>query len=214
MLHYGGQTRSVMPCARCEELTEQLDQVKQVLSDPTDFENMMVTGRELVALRREVERLKKLVVGDTIEACAQEAERNIIEYSEIDLLDTMPERLRIARRIRAMACAKTPSTTQPLIPEQAPRSNCKPMQPLELVDGVMRFKANTIVGWLLDRARSGRKTDLNDIAREDFPQDDWEQFAQLIGYSVDGYCDLSYVSEETAASVSEAAAKLLTKGTK
>lgn len=37
---------------------------------------------------------------EIIEQCAQEAERSLIEYSEIDLLDTTPERLRIARRIR------------------------------------------------------------------------------------------------------------------
>lgn len=38
----------------------------------------------------------------TIEECAREAEKNIIEYSEIDILDKTPERDRIARRIRAL----------------------------------------------------------------------------------------------------------------
>jgi hypothetical protein len=37
-----------------------------------------------------------------IEAAARESERALIEYSEIDILDTTPERLRIARRIRAL----------------------------------------------------------------------------------------------------------------
>jgi hypothetical protein len=64
----------------------------------------------------------------------------------------------------------------------------KPMQPL--VDG--RFKENKIVNYCLDN-----KTDMNDIARHDFTNEDREQFAQLIGYSLGGYSDLSYVSDES-----------------
>jgi hypothetical protein len=30
-----------------------------------------------------------------------------------------------------------------------------------------------------------------------FDREDWEQFAQLIGYSLDGFGELSYVSQET-----------------
>lgn len=57
---------------------------------------------------------------------------------------------------------------------------------------VVRFKANEIVRYLLDAG----PFDLNDLALMPFSNDDRRQFAQLIGYSVDGYADLSYVQEE------------------
>ena len=41
------------------------------------------------------------------EACAVEAERALIEYAEIDVLDKTPERSRIARRIRARGGSST-----------------------------------------------------------------------------------------------------------
>lgn len=40
---------------------------------------------------------------------------------------------------------------------------------------------------------------MNHLAREDFPREDREQFAQLIGYSLDGFGTLSYVSDEVYA---------------
>jgi hypothetical protein len=67
--------------------------------------------------------------------------------------------------------------------------------------GVIRFKPNAIVQWLLD---NGGK-DLNDIARQNFSDDDRMQFAQLIGYSVSGWGDLSYVSEAAIAAADERA---------
>jgi hypothetical protein len=63
-----------------------------------------------------------------------------------------------------------------------------PIQPLVTVNGIERFKANTLVSWLLD---NGSKT-MNDLARVECSDDDRQQFAQLIGYSLFGYCDLSY----------------------
>ena len=69
-----------------------------------------------------------------------------------------------------------------------------PIQPLELdARGIVRFKANTIVRYLLDNGG----IDLNKIACLQFPQADQEQFAQLIGYSHSGFGELSYVSDET-----------------
>ena len=62
----------------------------------------------------------------------------------------------------------------------------------------MRFRANKIVQYLLDRG----PVDMNHLGRvswgEGFTSDDWDQFNQLIGYSVSGYGDLSYVSPEEA----------------
>jgi len=75
--------------------------------------------------------------------------------------------------------------------EQAPRH---PLQPLVVYpDGVVRFKENAIVRALLDTGA----LDMNKLARMDFSVEDREQFAQLIGYSLSGFGDLSYVRTET-----------------
>lgn len=71
-----------------------------------------------------------------------------------------------------------------------------PIQPLEdNGKGVLRFKENGLVRYILDH---GGIT-LNDLARIDFTREDREQFAQLIGYSLSGYADLPYVTDETYA---------------
>jgi hypothetical protein len=56
-------------------------------------------------------------------------------------------------------------------------------------DGVVRFRANAIVDFLL---RNGGY-DMNGLARLPFTEADRAQFAQLIGYSVSGWGELSYV---------------------
>jgi hypothetical protein len=72
-----------------------------------------------------------------------------------------------------------------------------PIQPLAKdALGVLRFKENAIVRHLLDWARP-HGMDLNKLACMDFTQDDREQFAQLIGYSLSGFAELSYVSDAT-----------------
>ena len=67
-----------------------------------------------------------------------------------------------------------------------------PIQPLYL-DGenTLRFKKNDIVRYILD---NGGLT-LNDLAGLPFSQEDHVQFAQLIGYSLSGFGELSYVSD-------------------
>ena len=64
-----------------------------------------------------------------------------------------------------------------------------PVQPVEIIDGIGRFKANKIVRWLLD---THPHADMNMIAVTPFSQEDRDQFAQLIGYSVGGYSELGY----------------------
>lgn len=72
-----------------------------------------------------------------------------------------------------------------------------PMQPIELAkDGAIRFKSNAIVNCLLEQTKKYNFT-LNDLAIMDFSQEDWEQFYQLIGYSIGGYCDLSTPSDKS-----------------
>lgn len=74
----------------------------------------------------------------------------------------------------------------------------QPMQPIYTTDtGHRRFQPNAIVDHLLDCASAGRKCDMNDLACMPFSQEDRQQFAQLIGYSLGGYSELSYVSDES-----------------
>ena len=69
-----------------------------------------------------------------------------------------------------------------------------PLQPLHRDGcGVIRFKENKIVRYLLDAG----PFDMNQLALMSFPREDREQFAQLIGYSVSGFGDLSYSSRAT-----------------
>jgi hypothetical protein len=80
-----------------------------------------------------------------------------------------------------------------------------PMQPLVKDPkggrrGVVRFRGNAVVQYLLDEGGLS----LNDLAKVDFPQEDLEQFAQLIGYSLCGYHELSYVSDDSALAASKA----------
>ncbi len=70
-----------------------------------------------------------------------------------------------------------------------------PMQPIEFDDqGVIRFKANAIVRYLITFA-SKKGCGLNELSCLPFGNDDWTQLAQLMGYSVSGAGDLSYFDE-------------------
>lgn len=84
------------------------------------------------------------------------------------------------------------------------------MQPIEM-DGnnIARFKANKIVRYLLDRATDANIADLNKLAIIPFSTEDRVQFAQLIGYSVDGFGDLSYVPREIVEQADEVVADML-----
>ncbi len=70
-----------------------------------------------------------------------------------------------------------------------------PIQPLaQDAIGVLRFKENAIVRYLLD---THPNCDMNKLACMEFTDDDRQQFAQLIGYSLSGYGELgSYVDDE------------------
>lgn len=82
-----------------------------------------------------------------------------------------------------------------------------PMQPIGLdARGVARFKMNEIVRFLLD---SHPTIGLNELAGMDFSVEDQEQFAQLIGYSLGGYAELSYVTDDSYAKADAMAAKLI-----
>lgn len=88
-----------------------------------------------------------------------------------------------------------------------------PMQ-LIIVDpqGTIRFKANAIINFLLDQGRLGRKFDLNTIPFDVFPQEDVEQFYQLMGYSLCGYEEISLISDESVAEAKQALALAKLRG--
>lgn len=83
-----------------------------------------------------------------------------------------------------------------------PKTMPHPLQPL-FPDplGTIRFKENAIVSYLLDNGG----IDMNKLAGLDFPREDRVQFAQLIGYSLDGFAELSYVGDQDFARAAEAA---------
>lgn len=79
-----------------------------------------------------------------------------------------------------------------------------PIQPVVLAHNVIRFKENKIVRLLLERG----PFDMNALALMDFSDDDRTQFAQLIGYSVSGFGDLSYADPEVVAAADILSAEL------
>lgn len=67
-------------------------------------------------------------------------------------------------------------------------------------DGTLRFRENKVVNCLLEEARK-HGVDLNFLAMQDLPREDWVQFAQLIGYSVGSFGTISYVTSDDYALV-------------
>ncbi len=85
-------------------------------------------------------------------------------------------------------------------------SKSLPAQPLALdKHGTLRFVPNAIVRDMLDFS-TPKGFDMNRIAMHNYSREDRVQFAQLIGYSLCGFGDLSYVSDvdyETAETLFE-----------
>ncbi len=87
-----------------------------------------------------------------------------------------------------------------------------PMQEIVWVDDIIRFRKNAIVSYMLGEGTRTGLFDLNKIACLGFSEEDHMQLAQLIGYSVSGYGDLSFVSGESAAKADAIADELIAKG--
>jgi hypothetical protein len=86
------------------------------------------------------------------------------------------------------------ATPQPHADEAAKGGALEPMQPIILDEhGRDRFRENVLVRYILDNGG----IDLNHLATVGAPVHDREQFAQLIGYSLAGYGELSYVTDES-----------------
>jgi len=78
-----------------------------------------------------------------------------------------------------------------------------PIQPIN----EHRFVPNKIVQMLLDTHHSA---DMNTIAVMDFTDQERMQFAQLIGYSLGGFSELSYVDDKTYEAASNIAEEGMT----
>lgn len=116
------------------------------------------------------------------------------------------------RMWRLLEHARTRDTVEQLRAEVAALATAHPMQPIVIApDNVIRFKPNKIIRWMLERGKDGSVFDLNTIASQDFSDEDHMQLAQLIGYSVSGYGDLSYASRESVRTADALAAKLAEK---
>lgn len=90
----------------------------------------------------------------------------------------------------------------------------QPMQPIVIdPSGVVRFHRNRVVRFLLDESTAGRTINLNLLSvmfqNGGFSPDDWEQFLQLIGYSVSGFGELGTVRPETVEAADKIAAEIL-----
>ncbi len=84
-----------------------------------------------------------------------------------------------------------------------------PVQPIvRAKDGVYRFKRNQIVRDLLEFAQV-RGFGLNEIACREYDRNDREQLAQLIGYSVSGAGDLSYMRRSLIAAADRKVVRLI-----
>lgn len=62
-----------------------------------------------------------------------------------------------------------------------------PIQPPVVVNGIDRFKENPIINWMLNKGKKSEKFDMNDIAYEFVDTEHYQQFLQLIGYSLSGF---------------------------
>lgn len=83
----------------------------------------------------------------------------------------------------------------------------RPVQPIVEDHGLLRFEPNLIVRFLLETS----KNDLNALRLMNFPQEDWDQFYQLIGYSLSGYGGLTFISDDAVARSHKAGRKVLAK---
>ena len=85
-----------------------------------------------------------------------------------------------------------------------------PMQPVEIdEDGKPRFRENRIVRLLLEEGPHNLNSIAEDANARRFTCEEMEQLAQLIGYSVGGFGELSFASDEAVAKADKAAATLM-----
>jgi len=132
----------------------------------------------------------RVAVSDCLMALNDPKERALLGA----IADGYEARLREVEAMLVRACPGATAAPRRLIH----RGGWQPMQPVVVAvqNGrpVVRFKANALVRRMTDETRDllDRVAGWDDISIEDH-----EQFHQLLGYSVSGYGDLSFVRPET-----------------
>lgn len=138
---------------------------------------------------------------EDIEQLSQLMGYPISHYSGLD--SSSEESIKIANR-KVKYLLKRKDVSKVRVPKH-------PMQPIVWDGrGVIRFKKNAAIDYVLDNGG----IDLNQIAMGNFSIEDREQFNQLIGYSVSGYGDLSFIRRKTVRTADKKAKQLyeLTNG--
>lgn len=88
----------------------------------------------------------------------------------------------------------------------------QPMQPIVLDEhGTARFQQNAIVRYLIDLTTNLGVCDMNTLGMKQYSSEDRAQFAQLIGYSVSGFGDMSYAPKKIVKKADRKVKKLLEK---
>jgi hypothetical protein len=96
-------------------------------------------------------------------------------------------------------------TSRSQLPIVTPADGNPPIRPMIIDEqGVLRFRVNQIVRDLLDLG----SLDLNAIALREYSRADREELAMLIGYSVSGISELSYMRRSTIRRIDEYAEPL------
>jgi hypothetical protein len=126
------------------------------------------------------------------------------EHPDIEIANLALILLAVVDRIQGVD--DEDSEPLPAVPAEPPEYTLTKVVTAE--DGVIRFQENPIVRFLLDAG----PFDLNQLACMEFPRWAREQFAQLIGYSVSGFGDLSYARAGVVALADQLAEKLIEEG--
>jgi hypothetical protein len=96
-------------------------------------------------------------------------------------------------------------------------ASAEDQEQFEQLAGMKPGRPNAIVQYVIEHAQAmiathpmhAGRLDLNGLHTRNFPQADREQFAQLMGYSISGYHELSYVSDTSAAEATLLAEKIV-----
>lgn len=73
-----------------------------------------------------------------------------------------------------------------------------PMRPI-FIDDANRpaFKGNAVIQYLVRSGKLNMVQAVEKIADKSLPQEDIDEFYQLVGYSIGGYCEIKFVSDES-----------------
>lgn len=90
------------------------------------------------------------------------------------------------------------------------RQPVQPMQPIVFdKHGTARFQENRIINWLFNTGQLSLNMIAIDAPEQHFSRNDRMQLAQLLGYSVGGFADLNYSTDEAIAEADAIVARMV-----